>query len=332
MSNQSFIKDIAPHAVRIQKEHNILASIIMGQACLESNFGKSGLATKGKNLFGIKGTYKGKSVTMRTAEQNSKGQVYYVDAAFRKYPSWYESMEDHADLFLNGVSWNRNLYRAVIGERDYKKAARAIQDAGYATDVNYANKVINVIEQYNLNAYDKGSASVNPSPQKSTSAAAAGSYVVEKGDTLSGIAAANNTTVKELQDLNGIKNPNHIEPGQTIKLKGISSKPAAGGTYVVKKGDNLTKIAEANGTTVKALQDLNGIKDPDHIEPGQKLKLSGSAPKKAAAAKKEYYVVKSGDVLSRIAANKGTTVKQLQSWNNIKNPDLIKPGQKLRVK
>ncbi|WP_176466764.1 LysM peptidoglycan-binding domain-containing protein [Terribacillus saccharophilus] len=332
MSNQSFIKDIAPHAVRIQKEHNILASIIMGQACLESNFGKSGLATKGKNLFGIKGTYNGQSVTMRTAEQNSKGQVYYVDAAFRKYPSWYESMEDHADLFLNGVSWNRNLYRAVIGERDYKKAARAIQDAGYATDVNYANKVINVIEQYNLNAYDKGSASVNPSPQKSTSTAAAGSYTVKKGDTLSKIAAANNTTVKALQDLNGIDDPNHIEAGQTIKLKGSSSKPAAGGTYVVKKGDNLTKIAKAYGTTVKALQDLNGIKDPDLIKAGQKLKVTGSAPKKAAAAKKEYYVVKSGDALSKIAAKYKTTVKQLQNWNNIKNPDLIKSGQKLRVK
>lgn len=332
MSNQSFIKDIAPHAVRIQKEHNILASIIMGQACLESNFGKSGLATKGKNLFGIKGTYNGQSVTMRTAEQNSKGQVYYVDAAFRKYPSWYESMEDHADLFLNGVSWNRNLYRAVIGERDYKKAARAIQDAGYATDVNYANKVINVIEQYNLNAYDKGSASVNTSPQKSTSAAAAGSYTVKKGDTLSKIAAANNTTVKALQDLNGIDDPNHIEAGQTIKLKGSSSKPAAGGTYVVKKGDNLTKIAKAYGTTVKALQDLNGIEDPDLIKAGQKLKVTGSAPKKAAAAKKEYYVVKSGDALSKIAAKYKTTVKQLQNWNNIKDPDLIKSGQKLRVK
>ena len=98
----SFISEIVPHAQRIHREYNILASIVIAQAIHESNWGKSGLATKGKNLFGIKGTYNGQSVTMRTWEVYN-GKSVYVDAAFMKYPSWYGSLQDLANLYRNGV-------------------------------------------------------------------------------------------------------------------------------------------------------------------------------------------------------------------------------------
>lgn len=149
----SFIKQIAPHAKRIQKEFNILASIIIAQAIHESNWGKSGLATKGKNLFGIKGNFKGQSVIMKTAEFNKNGK-YFINAAFRRYPSWYESLYDLANLYKNGVSWDKKKYLKVIGEFDYKKASQAIEKAGYATDPGYAEKLINTIEKNNLTIYD----------------------------------------------------------------------------------------------------------------------------------------------------------------------------------
>ncbi|MGE8206649.1 glycoside hydrolase family 73 protein [Heyndrickxia sp. NPDC080065] len=150
----TFISEIAPHAQRIQKEYGILASLVIAQAIHESNWGKSGLAVKGKNLFGIKGSFNGQFVTMRTAEYNKKGNKYYIDAAFRKYPSWYESLCDLANLYKNGVSWDRNKYKKIIGETDYKKAAKAVQSAGYATDPNYAAKVIATIEANKLTQYD----------------------------------------------------------------------------------------------------------------------------------------------------------------------------------
>lgn len=149
----SLISEIAPHAQLIQQKYNILASLIIAQAILESNWGQSGLATKGKNLFGVKGAYQGASVTMNTREE-IKGKSVYVKGGFRKYPSWYESMEDLAKLYLNGVSWDKNKYRKVVGEFDYKKACQAVQAAGYATDSQYANKLIHVIQAYNLTAYD----------------------------------------------------------------------------------------------------------------------------------------------------------------------------------
>lgn len=140
----NFIDEILQDTQRIQKKYHILASLIIAQAILESNWGKSGLAINGKNIFGIKGSYNGQSVFMQTTEfrvENGKKVPYQVKTAFRKYPTWYESLHDLATLYLNGVSWDRNKYKKIIGETDYMKAAKAVQSAGYATDPKYAEKL-----------------------------------------------------------------------------------------------------------------------------------------------------------------------------------------------
>ncbi|EAE5921656.1 GW domain-containing glycosaminoglycan-binding protein [Listeria monocytogenes] len=154
LSQQQFIQSIANDAQELQKEEKILTSVTLAQAILESNWGKSGLSTSANNLFGIKGSYEGSSVSMRTREFSS-GKAYYTQADFRKYPNKKASLVDHAQLFINGVSGNANLYSAVIGETDYKKAAYAIQNAGYATDPAYAEKLISTIENYHLDQYDQ---------------------------------------------------------------------------------------------------------------------------------------------------------------------------------
>ena len=97
-------------------------------------------------------------------------------------------------------------------------------------------------------------------------------------------------------------------------------------TYTVKRGDTLSGIAAKYGTSVATLQKLNGISNPNKIYAGQKLKISGSV------STKQYYTVKSGDTLSGIAAKYKTSVNRLVSLNGIKNPNLIRVGQKLRVK
>jgi lysozyme len=99
--------------------------------------------------------------------------------------------------------------------------------------------------------------------------------------------------------------------------------------YTVKAGDTLSEIAAKYKTTVKDLQQLNGIKDPNKIFVGQKIKIKGTA---SSTNKPTYYTVKPGDTLSAIAKRYNTTVQNLVKLNNIKNPDLILVGQKLRVK
>jgi flagellum-specific peptidoglycan hydrolase FlgJ len=216
--SMDFIKSIAPHAQRIQEKYKILASLVIAQACLESNFGKSGLAQKGKNLFGIKGSYKGQSVTMRTHEYE-RGKKVLIDVPFRKYPSWYESLEDLARLYHNGVSWDKNKYRPIIGETNYILACQKVQECGYCTDPNYAAKLINIIEKYDLTKYDKVG---NKKPVKAAATVKKEKpivYIVQKGDTLTAIAKKYNTTVQQLVKLNNIKNPNLILVGQKLRVK-----------------------------------------------------------------------------------------------------------------
>jgi flagellum-specific peptidoglycan hydrolase FlgJ len=218
VNKMDFIKELVPHAQRIQEKYHILPSLIIAQACLESNFGKSGLAQKGKNLFGIKGSYNGQSVTMRTHEYE-RGKKVWVDAAFRKYPSWYDSLEDLSKLYINGVSWDQNKYKLIIGETNYIMACKKVQECGYCTDPNYAAKLIQIIEKYNLTQYDKVG---NKKPVKVSVASKKEEpqiYIVKKGDTLTAIAKKYNTTVQNLVKLNNIKNPDLILVGQKLRLK-----------------------------------------------------------------------------------------------------------------
>lgn len=149
MAAADFIKKLAPGAQKVYKKYNVLASLVIAQGCLESGFGSSGLSQQANNLFGIKGTYNGKYVLMWTSEQDKKGNVTRIQAKFRKYPSYAESLADLGSLYTR-----LSRYKAVVGEKDYKKATAAVSKAGYATDINYATKLNSIIFTYKLTQYD----------------------------------------------------------------------------------------------------------------------------------------------------------------------------------
>jgi len=148
-----FINKVAPYAQKVARDYNILASLIIAQSCLESHFAESGLALKANNLFGIKGSYNGQSIVMPTTEY--KDDVpYHIMAPFRKYPSFLESLQDLGKLYKNGVSWDRNKYKSVLGEKNYKKAAHAVKNSGYCTDPHYSDKLISLIDSFKLTRFD----------------------------------------------------------------------------------------------------------------------------------------------------------------------------------
>ncbi|PSB71900.1 alkaline phosphatase [Bacillus sp. LNXM12-2] len=149
MAAADFIKKLAPGAQKVYKKYNVLASLVIAQGCLESGFGSSGLSKQANNLFGIKGTYNGKYVLMWTSEQDKKGNVTRIQAKFRKYPSYAESLADLGSLYTR-----LSRYKKVVGEKDYKKATAAVSKAGYATDIHYPSKLNSIIEKYNLTKYD----------------------------------------------------------------------------------------------------------------------------------------------------------------------------------
>ena len=101
--------------------------------------------------------------------------------------------------------------------------------------------------------------------------------------------------------------------------------------YVVQSGDTLSGIAARFGTTVQYLARINGIVNPNLIYVGQILKISSSGVSAQRGDSTATYVVKSGDTLSGIALRFGTTVSNLVALNDISNPNLIYPGQVLKV-
>ncbi len=149
-----FIKQIAPESQKMMKEHNVLASITMAQAILESDWGSSTLAAKYYNLFGVKSSSLTNSQVLSTKEYEN-GSWIVIHGRFQVYTSWAASIDAHTMLMVNGTTDDQDKYAGVIKATNYKDAAQALQEAGYATDPDYAAKLIQVIQTYHLDKYDQ---------------------------------------------------------------------------------------------------------------------------------------------------------------------------------
>lgn len=146
-SHLDFINSIKDGAVASYNEYGVLPSVTMAQAILESGWGNSSI---GNNIFGIKAgsNWSGKTQSVVTNEQDANGNTYQVNATFRDYDSVADSIKDHGKLFT------QDFYKPVIDATNYADACRAVKNCGYASAVNYANDLINIIETYGLDQWD----------------------------------------------------------------------------------------------------------------------------------------------------------------------------------
>ncbi|WP_056979236.1 glycoside hydrolase family 73 protein [Fructilactobacillus fructivorans] len=145
--HKEFIQKIGDPAVKIyEKKQQVLPSIVIGQAILESNWGQSELYKKANNPFGIKGTYNGQSISYDTTEYVNNKKTTEV-GQFRKYPSVADAIEDHNET-LN------TKFLKKTGITSFRQEANLLQKNGYATDPDYANKLIGVIVNHKLMKYD----------------------------------------------------------------------------------------------------------------------------------------------------------------------------------
>ena len=360
-SQQAFIQSVAPGAIQGWNEYKVLPSITVAQAIVESGWGRSALSTQAHNLFGIKGSYNGNSVVMRTREVYG-GRSVYVNANFRAYANNSESVTDHG-RFLNVNSRYRNL----LGDTNYASVANKLRQDGYATDPSYASTLIRFVQTYNLNQLDavalSGKVVTNKqtesaqTPETNVTVSNTGYYTVRGGDTLSRIAGQFNTTVNKLATLNDIHNVNRIYVGQRLLVRQPAEQQQQqttpkrtetntttnSNTYTVKSGDTLSGIAGKFNTTYTQLAQLNHISNPNVIHVGQVLTLHQTTAqnttnhqesqqnKQVTTSANGTYTVKSGDTLSQIAARFNTTTSALASTNHISNPNLIEVGQQLRI-
>jgi len=154
MKPDAFIALIAAGAQESTRATKVPASFTIAQGALESAWGESGLAKAAMNLFGVKAdkSWSGATVTIPTREfVKATGQWITVPALWRKYSSWSECLTDHAKFFIV----NKRYAPAFQHTDNAEQFALAVAAAGYATDPQYAAKVIAVIRSHNLTQYDK---------------------------------------------------------------------------------------------------------------------------------------------------------------------------------
>jgi flagellum-specific peptidoglycan hydrolase FlgJ len=192
------------------KAHGIPASIILAQGILESGAGKGRLAQSANNHFGIK-CHKGWTGDSVKHDDDAEQEC------FRKYAQPSESYKDHS-LFLTSRSRYATLF--TLDKGDYESWARGLKAAGYATDVKYPDKLIGLIERFELYKYDNEVLDRNYIPVKKDPELeiSEGYYTIQQGDTLYSLSKKFNQTVEDLKKMNNLID-NTISIGQKIKIK-----------------------------------------------------------------------------------------------------------------
>ncbi|GKG70940.1 LysM peptidoglycan-binding domain-containing protein [Parabacteroides sp. AM58-2XD] len=273
-SYEKYIKTYSALAIEQQKKYKIPASITLAQGLLESGAGQSDLARRSNNHFGIKchSDWRG-------------GRVYHDDdlrgECFRKYKRVEDSYEDHSK-FLKRSRYDQ-LFRLKI--TDYKGWARGLQKCGYATDRAYANKLIKVVEDYELYRFDSGKEHKPTREERKQRKYPAVKYTIYRtygllyvyakdNDSFDQIARNLDFSVRDLKKFNEVPEDFPLQKGDIVyleKKKKKADKPNY--DHVVQIGESMHSIAQKYGIQIKSLYKMNK-KDKDYIpEEGDVLKL-----------------------------------------------------------
>ena len=205
-----YITNFNEIAKQNMKLHGVPASITLAQGILESGAGKGKLALSANNHFGIK-CHKGWTGDSVKHDDDAEQEC------FRKYEQPQESYKDHS-LFLTSRPRYASLFKLDKG--DYQSWAKGLKAAGYATDVKYPDKLIGLIERFELYKLDNEVLQRNYIPVKKDPLVeiSEGYYTIQQGDTLYSLSKKFNQSVEELQKMNNLSNAT-ISIGQKIKIK-----------------------------------------------------------------------------------------------------------------
>ena len=248
------------------RRYGIPASITLAQGILESSSGKSYLATKANNHFGIKAgkDWNGPYVLRDDDARNER---------FRRYKCVEDSYEDHS-LFLA----NRQRYASLFNlkKNDYKGWAKGLKSAGYATNPRYAELLISLIERYNLHHYDAKHhhydipGASHTSGQGGSGCAAPvvrrcnGVYyiVAQEGQTYASVAAWAGVSERKLRNYNEVPQGVVLRSGEIVylgKKKTKAAKLLKGTQHVLKAGESLHDVAQMYGIKISSLVKINGL-------------------------------------------------------------------------
>ena len=277
----SYIDRYKDWAIEQMRQYRIPASITLAQGLLESNAGRSTLATQANNHFGIKvgSSWTGPYVLRDDDAKNEK---------FRKYKSARESYEDHSK-FLQQRRY-QGLYQ--LSPTDYKGWARGLKAAGYATKPSYAEGLIRIIEMYGLRQFDTGKPLSN-SPIKGENGGGGTDpffvshkiyrgnknyfLIVEVGDDMAAISRKTGVSLRKLYKYNDLPRDYSPTAGDIIylekKQKQASREFRKNPIHIVEAGQSLFDVAQLYGIRLEKLCKLNGWSEPQAVQVGDILRI-----------------------------------------------------------
>ncbi len=258
---EDYIKKYRSVAVDEMKHYKIPASITLAQGLLESGAGKSKLARMSNNHFGIKcgRSWDGPSVRFTDDAPNE---------CFRKYKHAKESYRDHSKFLRSGA---RYAFLFKLNIKDYKGWAKGLKKAGYATDPKYATRLINIIELYDLDKYDrKGGlkwAEEFPDPHQPYLANELLYIIARPGDTFKSIGKEFDISHKKIRKYNELPKDYVFEGGEIVYLEQKRRRATKEYiVYVVRDGDSMYSISQKFGVRLERLYKMNKM-SPDAPAP-----------------------------------------------------------------
>ncbi len=303
MTRESYIAQYKNDAVKDMKKTGVPASITLAQALLESEDGNSTLAIEANNHFGIKcAEWTGPTYTKDDDKR---------DECFRKYNSALESYDDHSSFLKTR---DRYAFLFSFDMTDYKAWAKGLKKAGYATNPQYAERLIKIIEDYQLNLLDEGkniplsaNTAVNSTPQPPV------------------VTTPSNAVAEVEKKNNGVRK--YTIPANEVdifaKRKVLNNN---GVDYVIaRKGDNFNSLSKELELGYWQLPKYNEMDGDSPIKEGQIIYIKP----KSSETSKAFYVVKDGDTVHSISQELGIKSKYIYKWNNFSDNQEVKSGQKI---
>jgi len=294
-SRQDYIDAFARLAIQEMNEFHIPASITMAQACLESGDGNSVLAQQANNHFGIKcnSSWSGPSIRQDDDTRNE---------CFRKYTSAIDSYRDHSKFLTGGMRYQ---FLFDYNIKDYKKWAYGLKKAGYATDPQYPERLLKIIDEFQLHKLDEyynstasyvrperlgsgskyaskgkgnsgiGDFSINPyATRKVEKRNGTKAFFAKEGDTYEQIAAEFSMKEWEIYRYNDVEKGAKPAAGSIVYLQGKrGSAPRGNDDHILKQGESIWEVAQWYGVRLKALKRKNRLSAGDEPTPGQHISL-----------------------------------------------------------
>jgi uncharacterized FlgJ-related protein len=287
ISADAYIDAYKNIAISEMKRSGIPASITLAQGMLESDNGNSSLVTEGNNHFGIKcHDWKGPAIYKDDDSRNE---------CFRKYKSAEESYRDHTDFLLSKQRYN---FLFSYKSTDYKSWAKGLKKAGYATNPNYPEKLIRIIEDNNLHLYDLDVAIADKTRMSRTSR--------RKGT----ISAGSDFTIN--LNRHPVYKRNNVE------------------YTVAKNGDSVEKLAREMEMFNWELLKYNELTKDSTLHEGEILYLQ---PKRRRAERgKDFHTVQPGESVYSISQLYGVKSKLIRKFNHLSPDSIVNEGTVLNLR